>query len=178
MRSSSVRGWVLMSARSNSFADALTLIAHNAALADTVASRNAPTVMTPHPAEAARLARSTAAAIQADRLGAALSLAATLNAAVVLKGVGSVLAFPDGTWAINASGNPGLASGGTGDILAGMLGALLAQGLSAKEAVCVGVSLHGAAADALVASGVGPLGLTASELAPAAKRLINAARSV
>jgi len=158
-------------------ADALTLIARDAALAATVASRKAPTVMTPHPAEAARLAGSTAAAIQSDRLGAALSLAVKLNAAVVLKGVGSVVAFPDGTWAINASGNPGLASGGTGDILAGMLGALLAQGLSAKEAARVGVCLHGAAADALVAGGVGPVGLTASELAPAARRLVNAARS-
>jgi hydroxyethylthiazole kinase-like uncharacterized protein yjeF len=158
-------------------ADALTLIAHDAGLATTIASRGAPTVLTPHPAEAARLASSTVAAIQSDRLGAALSLAAKLNAAVVLKGVGSVVAFSDGTWAINASGNAGLASGGTGDILAGMLGALLAQGLGTKDAARVGVCLHGAAADALVASGVGPVGLTASELAPAARRLINAARS-
>jgi NAD(P)H-hydrate repair Nnr-like enzyme with NAD(P)H-hydrate dehydratase domain len=88
-----------------------------------------------------------------------------------------VVAFSDGTWAINASGNSGLASGGTGDILAGMLGALLAQGLGTKDAARVGVCLHGAAADALVADGVGPVGLTASELAPAARRLINAARS-
>ena len=157
-------------------ADALTLIAHDSALAVMVASRQAFTLLTPHPAEAARLASSSAAAIQSDRVGAALSLAARFNAAIVLKGAGSVLAFADGTWAINASGNPGLASGGTGDILAGMLGALLAQGLSAKEALRVGVSLHGAAADALVADGVGPVGLTASELAPAARRLVNAAR--
>ena len=72
---------------------------------------------------------STTSAIQADRLGAACALAAKFNAATVLKGAGSVLAFPGGTWAINASGNPGLASGGTGDVLAGMLGALLAQGV-------------------------------------------------
>ena len=94
----------------------------------------------------------------------------------MLKGFGSVLAFGDGTWAVNGSGNPGLASGGTGDILAGMLGALLAQGLGAKEALRVGVCLHGAAADALVADGAGPVGLTAAELAPAARRLVNAAR--
>jgi len=157
-------------------ADALTLIAHDTALGAMVASRPASTLVTPHPAEAARLAGSTTAAIQSDRLGAALRLSATLNAAVVLKGAGSVLAFSDGTWAINGSGNPGLASGGTGDILAGILGALFAQGLSAKDALRVGVCLHGAAADALVAEGTGPVGLTAAELAPVARRLINAAR--
>jgi NAD(P)H-hydrate repair Nnr-like enzyme with NAD(P)H-hydrate dehydratase domain len=86
-----------------------------------------------------------------------------------------VLAFDDGTWAINASGNAGLASGGTGDVLAGMLGALLAQHVAMAEAVQIAVCLHGAAADALVAEGVGPAGLTASELAPAARRLLNAA---
>ena len=113
--------------------------------------------------------------IQADRLSAALGLATKLNVAVVLKGAGSVMAFPDGSWAINASGNAGLASGGTGDVLAGMLGALLAQRVPIKAALECAVCLHGAAADALVASGVGPLGLVASELAPMARRLINAA---
>jgi len=93
----------------------------------------------------------------------------------VLKGTGSVLAFADGSWAINATGNAGLASGGTGDVLSGILGALLAQGLAVKEALEIGVCLHGAAADALVADGVGPLGLTASEIAPVARRLVNAA---
>ena len=83
--------------------------------------------MTPHPAEAARLTGTGTAAVQADRLGTALALAARFNAAIVLKGAGSVLAFPDGTWAINGTGNVGLASGGTGDVLAGMLGAMLAQ---------------------------------------------------
>ncbi len=102
-----------------------------------------------------------------------MALASRFNTATVLKGVGSVLAFPDGTWAINASGNAGLASGGTGDVLAGMLGALLVQGLPVKEALKLAVCLHGAAADSLVAGGIGPLGLTASELAPAARRLIN-----
>jgi hydroxyethylthiazole kinase-like uncharacterized protein yjeF len=155
-------------------ADALTLVARDASLATKIASRHAPTVLTPHPAEAARLAASDAEAIQSDRLGSALMLAGKLKASLVLKGAGSVLAFADGTWAINATGNPGLASAGTGDVLAGMLGALLAQGVAAKEALRVAVCVHGAAADALVAAGVGPLGLTAGELASAARRLINA----
>ncbi len=156
-------------------ADALNLIASDAALVAAAVARKAPTAMTPHPAEAARLAGTSTATIQADRLGAALALATKFNAAIVLKGAGSVLAFPDGTWAINASGNAGLASGGTGDVLAGMLGALLAQGVPLKDALKVAVCLHGAAADALVAGGVGPLGLTASELAPAARALLNQA---
>ncbi len=147
-------------------ADALTLIAADAALSAAVAARSAPTVVTPHPAEAARLAGVKTSDIQANRVEAALTLARRLNAAVVLKGAGSVLAYPDGSWAINGSGNPGLASGGTGDVLAGMLGALLAQGIALGDALPLAVCLHGAAADALVAQGVGPLGLTASELAP------------
>jgi hydroxyethylthiazole kinase-like uncharacterized protein yjeF len=156
-------------------ADALTLIARDAALAAAVGGRTAPTLIVPHPAEAARLAGATTAAIQADRLAAALALATRFNAATVLKGAGSVLAFPDGSWAINASGNPGLASGGTGDVLAGMLGALLAQGVERDAALKFAVCLHGAAADVLVERGAGPLGLTASELAPAARSLISRA---
>lgn len=158
-------------------ADALTLIATDAALAAAVAARSAPTVVTPHPAEAARLAGVETSDIQADRLEAALRMARRLNAAVVLKGAGTVLAYPGGRWAINGSGNPGLASGGTGDVLAGMLGALLAQGVVFDAALPLAVCLHGAAADALVTQGVGPLGLTAAELAPAARRLLNDASS-
>jgi NAD(P)H-hydrate repair Nnr-like enzyme with NAD(P)H-hydrate dehydratase domain len=94
---------------------------------------------------------------------------------VALKGAGTVVAHADGSYAINASGNPGLASGGTGDTLSGFVGALLAQGLGGPEALEVAVCLHGAAADALVAGGTGPLGLTAGELPAAARALINAA---
>ena len=156
-------------------ADALNLIAAEGQSMRVVAARTAPTALTPHPAEAARLLVTTVAAVQDDRLAAALTLASKLNAAVVLKGAGSVLAFPNGAWAINSSGNPGLASGGTGDVLSGMLGALLAQGIAMSDALELAVCLHGAAADALVADGVGPLGITASELAPAARRLLNSA---
>jgi len=157
-------------------ADALTLIAADAALSAAVAARSLPTVITPHPAEAARLAGVRTSDIQANRVDAARVLARRLNAAVVLKGTGSVLAYPGGRWAINGSGNPGLASGGTGDALSGMLGALLAQRITVDDALPLAVCVHGAAADELVAQGVGPLGLTASELAPAARRLLNDAR--
>jgi hydroxyethylthiazole kinase-like uncharacterized protein yjeF len=171
------RGWVAQALRLPIplliDADALNLIARDAALASDVAARTAPTALTPHPAEAARLSGTTVEAIQSDRLGAALSLSAAMNATVVLKGAGSVLAYSDGHFAINGSGNAALASAGTGDVLAGMIGALLAQGVSVDTAMALGVCLHGAAADTLVAEGVGPLGVTASELAPIARRLLN-----
>ena len=157
-------------------ADALNLIAGDAALAKAAGSRKAPTAMTPHPAEAARLASSSVSAVQSNRLQAALDLAARLKASVVLKGAGSVIAHADASWAINASGNAALASGGTGDVLAGMLAALIVQGLPMQQALELAVCLHGAAADALVADGVGPVGVTASELVPVARRLVNAAR--
>jgi len=156
-------------------ADGLNLVASEPVLRDALAARSAPTLLTPHPAEAARLLGVGIADVQHDRLGAAQSLAHALHAHVVVKGAGSVLAHPDGGYAINATGNPALASGGTGDVLAGMLGALLAQGIDAGEALRVGVCVHGAAADALVARGIGPIGLRASELAPAVRDLLNAA---
>ena len=138
-------------------------------------ARTAPTLATPHPGEAARLLNVDVAAIQADRLQAAERLVHELAANVVLKGAGSVLAHPDGTWDINASGGPALATAGSGDVLCGLLGALLAQGLDAKSALRHAVCLHGATADALVSQGVGPLGLTASELPDTARALLNAA---
>ena len=158
-------------------ADALNQIASQPALAPQIAARLAPTLATPHPGEAARLLRRTVPEIEADRIASAQALSASLNASVVLKGAGSVLAHPDGTWDINASGNPGLASAGTGDVLAGITGAFLAQGIDAKTSLRLAVCLHGAAADACVARGIGPAGLTASELAPVARELLNAAAS-
>ncbi len=134
-------------------ADALNAIAGDPALAAATAKRDAPTIATPHPAEAARLLGVTTDAVQADRLAAAQALADKLRAHVVVKGAGSVIAHPDGTWDINASGNAGLASAGTGDVLAGFAGAFLAQGIDAKTALRLAVCLHGAAADACVANG-------------------------
>lgn len=156
-------------------ADALTLLATDPALGAAAKARTAPTLLTPHPGEAARLAAAAVSAIQHDRVASALALASAWNAHVVLKGAGSVIAAPDGSWAINASGNPGLAAGGSGDALAGIAGALLAQRIAAPLALRLAVCLHGAAADRLVAQGAGPLGLTATELPNAVRELLNAA---
>jgi ADP-dependent NAD(P)H-hydrate dehydratase / NAD(P)H-hydrate epimerase len=156
-------------------ADALNLIAAHPPLRAALRKRTAPTVLTPHPAEAARLLSSDTAAVQRDRLAAAEALAAEFHAHVVVKGAGSVLAHPDRTYDINASGNCALAAAGTGDVLAGFIGAYLAQRLDGRTALRYGVCLHGAAADALVAAGTGPLGVGASELPDAARALVNAA---
>ncbi len=133
----------------------------------------APVVLTPHPAEAGRLLKVDTADVQADRPGAARTLAQRYGAWIVLKGAGTIVCAPDGGVQINTSGNPGLATAGTGDVLAGMLGALIAQKLPWDQAIPGAVWLHGAAADALVAAGIGPIGLTAGELADAARALRN-----
>ena len=117
-----------------------TLLALRPDLAAAVAARRAPTLATPHPAEAGRVLAKSVADVQADRLAAAQAIAEKLRASVVLKGAGSVLAYPDGHWDINATGNPALASAGTGDVLAGFAGAFLAQQIdptmSLRLAVC------------------------------------------
>jgi len=154
-------------------ADALNLIAADTRLAETVRARPAPTLLTPHPAEAARLLGTSTRELQNDRVAAATTLAARLNALVVLKGAGSVCASPDGTWHINTSGNPGMASAGMGDVLTGIIAALLAQGAEPKTAFLAGVYLHGAAADRAVTEGAGTIGLTASETVNAARALLN-----
>ena len=145
-------------------ADALNLIAAAPALQKQLASRRTPAILTPHPLEAARLLGVTSKAVQADRMAAARALAQSLCAIVVLKGSGSIIAMPNGYAAINPTGNPGLATAGSGDVLAGVCGALLAQGLPPWEAALAAVWLHGSAADLLVAQGVGPIGITAGEL--------------
>jgi hydroxyethylthiazole kinase-like uncharacterized protein yjeF len=154
-------------------ADGLNVLALEPGLAQRLKNRAQPTLLTPHPAEAARLLQTGTASIQADRVAAVRQLVATFGTGVALKGAGTVCAFPDGSWAINGSGNPGLASGGSGDVLAGILGALLAQGYPAWRALTVGVCVHGMAADVLVREGTGPSGMAASELAPVVRRLLN-----
>ena len=131
-------------------------------------------VLTPHPGEAARLLNVTVAHLQADRVTSAIALAKRFNSIVVLKGAGTVIAVPDGRYFINTSGNPGMASGGMGDALSGMIAAFLAQGLDALAAAKLAVYLHGAAADACIAHGMAPLGLTASEVIFEARMLLNA----
>lgn len=154
-------------------ADALNLMADDENLRRACERRSADTLLTPHPAEAARLLSLTTAQVQADRIAAARALARGYNAHVVLKGNGSILVARDGHLFINTSGNPGMASAGMGDVLSGILGALLAQRYSGESSLVLGVHLHGAAADALAASGTGPIGLTASELLDAARKLWN-----
>ncbi len=122
----------------------------------------APVVLTPHPGEMSRLAGVSTAEVQADRVGIARAFASDHRCVVVLKGAGTVVAAPDGQIWINSSGNPGMASGGMGDVLAGLIGALLAQGLAAEEAARLGVYLHGYAAD--LAAARGTIGLIASDV--------------
>lgn len=107
----------------------------------------APVVLTPHPGEMARLCDDTIPEIQSDRLGAARQKAKDTGAVVALKGAATVVAAPDGRCAVNPTGNPGMAKGGSGDVLAGMAGAFLAQGMQAFEAVVLAVYLHGYAGD-------------------------------
>ncbi len=154
-------------------ADALNLVAAFPELKNKLKQRVIPTLLTPHPAEAARLLACTTAEVQRDRVAAALRLAQECNAGVVLKGAGSICAWPDGHWAINTSGNPGMASAGMGDVLTGIIVALLAQGVDERHALTAGVYLHGAAADIMVATSNGPIGLTASEVIDAARVLLN-----
>jgi len=154
-------------------ADGLNLLAQAPHLQRKCAVSPAPTFITPHPAEAARLLGSTPQAVQADRPAAALQLAKRYNAHVALKGCGTLVATPDGRWFINPNGNPGLASAGTGDVLTGMLAALLAQHWPPLEALLAAVHLHAAAADACAAMGDGPIGLTAGELIDSARRILN-----
>jgi hydroxyethylthiazole kinase-like uncharacterized protein yjeF len=154
-------------------ADALNLVAASKGLKTTLQQREQPTLLTPHPAEAARLLGLETPAIQDDRIAAAQDLAAEFEAAVVLKGCGSICAVPEGTWCINTTGNPGMASAGMGDVLSGILGALLAQGAPAHSALLAGVHVHGLAADELVSAGIGPVGLTASETIDAARGVWN-----
>jgi len=137
-------------------------------------SRRAPVILTPHPGEMARLLGCTTEAVQSDRVGCARKLATEQGVVVVLKGARTLIASPSGTVAINPTGNPGMASGGMGDALSGMIGALLAQGAPPEEAAEAAVYWHGYAADR-VAERRGSTGLTAGdvieELPPALRDL-------
>src|SRR5947199_202151 len=126
-------------------------------------ARAGPTVVTPHPGEMARLLGADTARVQADRLGAARAFACAERVVVVLKGARTIVAAPDGAGAICPAGNPGMASGGTGDVLAGVIGGLMAQGLAPYAAASLGVFAHGASGDA-VAARQGEVGLLAGDL--------------
>ncbi len=123
-------------------------------------------VLTPHPGEMARLTGRSTAEVQADRLGLAVESARAWGATVVLKGARTVVADPEGTLAVIPTGNPGMATGGTGDVLAGLAGALLASGLRPGAAARVAAWVHGRAGD-LAARRTGERGLLAGDLADA-----------
>jgi hydroxyethylthiazole kinase-like uncharacterized protein yjeF len=156
-------------------ADALNLIAADHALRERTRARTAPTVLTPHPGEAGRLLGVSGRDVQSDRLGSVLRLSEAFHAVTVLKGAATLVKAPEGEVWRNTSGNPGMAAPGMGDVLAGIIAALIAQGMTAEAAAVVAVWLHGAAADLAVEEGLGPRGLTASELLPRARRLLNSA---
>lgn len=126
-------------------------------------------VITPHPGEAARLLDISTAEVQADRPAAALALSKKYAAVVVLKGAGSLIAHPDGRLALCHQGHPAMATAGLGDVLAGLTGALLAQGMDGFDAACLAVWLH---ANAGMQQGKSGRGLAASDLIPAIRQLL------
>ncbi len=131
-------------------------------------------VLTPHPGEMARLLGSSIAEVQADRIGSARSLSDRSGAVVVFKGAATVVAAPDGRVSINPTGNAGLATAGTGDVLAGMIGGLLAQGLAPFDAAVAAVYVHGRAADELRDANGGGAGMVATDLLAVIPGVMNA----
>lgn len=155
-------------------ADALNIMARQPELSALCRKRKPlSTLITPHPLEAARLLNCSPEEVQADRIAAAKKLAQKYAALILLKGSGSILAHPNGDIVINPTGNPALATAGTGDVLAGVCGSLAAQHHNLWHGALAATWLHGAAADNLVAQGVGPIGLCAGELLVEIRRLLN-----
>ena len=141
-------------------ADALNSLAGNTQILQNL---KVPVILTPHPGEMARLIGKTTDYIRKDRINCARDFALKFNVHLILKGARTVIAHPDGRVFINPTGNPGMASGGMGDVLTGIIASLIAQGCSPESATHVGVYLHGAAADAL-AKKIGPFGFLATEV--------------
>ncbi len=142
--------------------DADGLNAFAGAIADLAAS-GAEKILTPHPGELARLLAVSTAEIQADRVASARLAARQTSAVVVLKGFQTLVAEPTGAVFVNPTGNPGMASGGTGDVLTGIITGLLSQGLDISAAACLGAFVHGSAGDRAMTE-CGQIGLTASDL--------------
>lgn len=129
-------------------------------------------ILTPHPGEAARLLGVSTAEVQRDRFAAALELHTRYGGVIVLKGAGTLIAGADGPPRVCGAGNPGMASGGMGDVLSGIIGALLGQKLSPYDAACAGCVAHGAAADVLAAR-FGTRGMLATDLFSTLQRIVN-----
>lgn len=164
-------------------ADALNLISQSPELIELLKNRSADSVLTPHPGEAARLLNLSSAKIQADREKSINALIEKTQSIVVLKGAGTLCASPEHSVEICTRGNSGMGSGGMGDTLTGIIAALIAQGakhgLSTWDATRLAVELHALAADQLVEGKnslghpIGPIGLTASEVALEVRQLLN-----
>lgn len=144
-------------------ADGLNLIAKMKSL-ESLRESKAKLIITPHPGEAARLLGMSAAEINLDRQKSALRLVEETGAITVLKGAATVVATPEGKTYINTTGNPGMATGGSGDVLTGVIASLSGQGLDPEAAATAGVFLHGMAGDK-AAEALGEYGLIASDIA-------------
>jgi len=153
-------------------ADALNLIAYHSDLQDDLRIRKYPSVITPHPGEAARLLGCSSAKVQADRISAVLQLSQKFKCSVLLKGADSLCATSDGKLYLNRTGNPGMSSAGMGDVLTGMIAAFVAQGLNTDNAILLATYLHGATGDKLAEQGL-TIGMTATDLTEWARWLLN-----
>ena len=162
-------------------ADALNLIADSTELLSALQLRNqqfpGQSILTPHPGEAAKLLKSSSAEIQADRFSSLHQLVQLTQSMVVLKGQHTLIAGPQHSAVQCEAGNPGMGTGGMGDVLTGSITAIAAQGvhhhLNLWDSSCIAVQLHACAADSLVQKGVGPIGLTPSEVIIEMRSLLN-----
>lgn len=141
-------------------ADALNCVAKNT---DILKKAKAPVIITPHPGEMARLVKSTPKAVNENRAEIAADFAKEYGVVTVLKGSGTIIASPDGKILINRTGNSGMATGGSGDVLAGMTGSLLAQGANVFDAASAAVYLHGLSGD-LAAEKLGKISMLPTDL--------------
>jgi hydroxyethylthiazole kinase-like uncharacterized protein yjeF len=136
-----------------------------------------PGVLTPHPGEMGRLLARTTGSVQEDRVGTASAAAERWGQVIVLKGAHTVVAAPDGRTSVSPFANAALATAGTGDVLAGTIGALLAQGLDRYDAAVLGVHVHGAAGERASVE-TGPSGLLASDMLSEIPRAMQALRAL
>ncbi len=162
-------------------ADALNLIADSTEILSALQLRNqqfpGQSILTPHPGEAAQLLKSSSAEIQVDRFSSLHQLVQLTQSMVVLKGQHTLIAGPQHSAVQCKAGNPGMGTGGMGDVLTGSITAIAAQGvhhhLNLWDSSCIAVQLHACAADSLVQKGVGPIGLTPSEVIAEMRSLLN-----
>ena len=141
-------------------ADAINCIAQNT---DVLKMKKAPAILTPHPGEMARICNMSPKDIQADRIGISSQFAKDHDVILVLKGAQTIVSLADGRSFICPTGNPGMASGGMGDVLTGLIAGFCAQGFSPEDASLAGVFIHGMCADRL-ANDVGAFGFVASDI--------------